>query len=192
MPGIGYFFLTENQHTDRRGRGGGRSGNPDALPGISKRGGKVPHLDFSTERRLPPSSSPTHSAIEPQERRYSPQRTPQAEDCRNFTPPFGKCLGLCGGAGEGALLKHNGRRATNAGRLLFLLSVVGNLRANPRKLRIVGEMAEWLMSPVLKTGIPARLSRVRISLSAIPCPALRVNAQRSRASLPCPLWGAPT
>ena len=77
------------------------------------------------------------------------------------------------------------------GRRCFV-SVVGNLRANPRKLRIVGEMAEWLMAPVLKTDIPARLSRVLISLSAIPCPALRVNARRSPTSLPFPLWGALT
>ena len=32
-------------------------------------------------------------------------------------------------------------------------------------LRSRGEMAEWLMAPVLKTGIPERVSGVRIPLS---------------------------
>src|ERR1035437_8151394 len=57
---------TENQYAVRRGRGGGRRGNPDASPGISKRGAKVPLLDFSTERLLPPPDFPTNSAIEPE------------------------------------------------------------------------------------------------------------------------------
>jgi hypothetical protein len=47
------------------------------------------------------------------------------------------------------------------------------------------------MALFLKTGIPARVSIVLIFLSAtLPCPALRVNARRSLASLPFPLWDA--
>ena len=44
-------------------------------------------------------------------------------------------------------------------------------------LRSRGEMAEWLMAPVLKTGIPERVSGVRIPLSP---PGSRSQASGSR------------
>jgi hypothetical protein len=65
------------------------------------------------------------------------------------------------------------------------VSVVGSLRANPHKLRIVREMAKWLMSPVLKTGLPARLSRDQISLRhSLPCFESQCAALADFTSLP--------
>ena len=48
-------------------------------------------------------------------------------------------------------------------------------------LRSRGEMAEWLMAPVLKTGIPERVSGVRIPLSP-PGNRLQVSGFRFQVS----------
>ncbi len=45
---------------------------------------------------------------------------------------------------------------------------------------LIGQVAEWLKAPVSKTGVPARVSRVRIS----PCPLCPIEGpERARALL---------
>jgi hypothetical protein len=60
-------------------------------------------------------------------------------------PPGGMCERLETGRFEELLLPHE----------------INRLRAECSK-RSNGEVAEWLMAPVLKTGIPERVSGVRI------------------------------
>src|ERR1035438_6089023 len=53
----------QNLHSPQSSQGRGKKWKSRSPSGIYKRGGKVPLLDFSMERHLPPPFSPTNSAI---------------------------------------------------------------------------------------------------------------------------------
>jgi hypothetical protein len=59
--------------------------------------------------------------------------------------------------------------------LLFVTAVRYWRAANCSKTVLAGEVAEWLMAPVLKTGIPEMVSGVRIP----PSPPIIKNPSKS-------------
>ena len=60
---VGHNLSCRSFKVDRRRRGRWKKWESRRCCGISKRGGKVLLLDFSSERLLPPTPSPTISAL---------------------------------------------------------------------------------------------------------------------------------